>query len=60
MGHYPETHHMHYEEWTDEADIAFSVESIAEPFNETPLGKLMPKRENYLKKVGRTKLEGKG
>ena len=58
MGHDPVTHQRHYGKWTDEADIALTVESITGGFNEKPLSKLMPTSENYLKKVGKKKLRG--
>ena len=53
------THQRHYGKWTDEADIALTVESITGGFNEKPLSKLMPTSENYLKKVGKKNLRGK-
>ena len=59
MGHDPKTHQKHYGKWTEEADIALTVENITGTFNEPPLGKLIPKGENYLKKVGKKKLMGK-
>jgi len=62
MGHDPVTHNKHYGKWTDEADIALTVESITGitgSSNELPLSKLMPTSENYMKKVGQKKLQGK-
>ncbi len=47
MGHDPFTHKRHYGKWTDETDIALTVESITGVFNEKPLSKLMPTSENF-------------